>query len=352
MNESKVRLSTKEQVLFFKQFGILLQGGIPLLDSLQTMLHHAKRKKIQLVIRGIIKESEQGRQLFQALRLFPKTFDNSAVNAIEVGEMSGTLSDSLVSAAQELQQNLTAKKKIIGSLIYPAIVIAATIGVVALLVLYVFPKVLPVFASVHMKLPFTTRVLIMSNTAVRNHGWYLAGSAMILGLILSVGATNKRLRKFRDSLFLKTPLIGPIVKNYILANVCRTLGQLLQKNVPLLKAVIITANSTKHSLYKQRLIALSMAVNRGQSIAQFMERESSFFPPLLYQLVSVGEKTSTLSDNFIFLGRLYEQEINDLMANISVILEPLMMVVIGSLVGFVAISIITPIYQITQNIHG
>jgi type II secretory pathway component PulF len=162
---------------------------------------------------------------------------------------------------------------------------------------------------------------------------------------------NKRLKKIRDRALLILPFIGSIVRNYILANFCGTLGKLLQKQVPIVKAVVMTANATRHTIYKQRVIALSVAVHRGQSLTQFLETEPVLFPPVLRQLVAVGEKTGTLGDNLIFLSHLYEQEISDVLTSLSIILEPAMMITLGGIVGFVAISIITPIYQITQNLH-
>jgi len=194
--------------------------------------------------------------------------------------------------------------------------------------------------------------LVQSNILIKNHLWYVVSgiALMILGIWSSLAL--KKLKKPRDRLLLALPFIGTIVKNYILAHFCRTLGQLLQNQVPIIKAVVITADTTKNVIYKQRIIALSMALNRGYSMAKFLENEEALFPPKLRQLVLVGEKSGTLSDNLIFLGRLYEEEIQDSLNKIGIIVEPAMMIAIGGLVGFVAVSIITPIYQITQNLHG
>ncbi len=348
---SKISLSTKEQILFFKQFGLLLQGGVSLPETLQILRYYLKGKRTSLLVQRLTLEIEQGRRLSQALASL-KTFNATAISLIEIGETTGTLAQSLAGASGELEQRYVVKKKITAALIYPTMVIVATGGVIGLLIFYVFPKILPVFDSVHQRLPFTTRLLIAANTAIRHRGWYIGIAAIIMASILWIVLHSKRLKKSRDYLLLALPFIGRITKNYILIRFCGTLGKLLQRQVPLIKAVVITANTIDHTIYKQRIIALSMAVNRGHSLAQFMETEPDLFPNVLRQLVAVGEKTGTLGENLIFLCQLYEQEINDIMARFSIVLEPLMMIIIGSLVGFVAISIITPIYQITQNIHA
>ncbi len=352
MNDRRVVLNIKEQILLFKQLGLLMQGGISITSSLQTIQDSTKKKKLTYVIQYLLLETEKGRSLSQALSQLPKTFHSTAANIIEIGELSGTLAQSLVTTADELHQNYTIRKKVTAALIYPAIIVITTGGIIGLLIFFVFPKVLPIFASVNAKLPLTTRILVQSNILIKNHLPYVASGIVLLVLTLWLSLTLKKLKKLRDRLLLGLPFAGTIVKHYILAHFCRTLGQLMQKQVPIIKAVVLTANTTKHIIYKQRMIALSMALNRGYSMSKFLENETALFPPKLQQLVLVGEKTGTLSDNLIFLGRLYEEEIHDSMNKIAVMLEPVMMIVIGGLVGFVAVSIITPIYQITQNLHG
>jgi len=352
MNRHRATLHLKEQILLFKQLGLLMQGGISITGSLQTIRDSTKKRKLRYITQHLIQEIEKGRPLSTALLQLPKTFHLTAANLIEIGELSGTLAHSLIVTADELHQNHVVRKKVIAALIYPAIIVVATGGVIGLLIFFVFPKVLPIFASVNAKLPLTTRLLVQSNILIKNHLWYVVSgiALMILGIWSSLAL--KKLKKPRDRLLLALPFIGTIVKNYILAHFCRTLGQLLQNQVPIIKAVVITADTTKNVIYKQRIIALSMALNRGYSMAKFLENEEALFPPKLRQLVLVGEKSGTLSDNLIFLGRLYEEEIQDSLNKIGIIVEPAMMIAIGGLVGFVAVSIITPIYQITQNLHG
>jgi type IV pilus assembly protein PilC len=348
---SQKQLSAKEQIMFFRQFGLFLQGGLPLLDSLRTMNPYLKNKKAKKLVDKLTIEVEKGQLLSQALLLFPKIFDVLVVSLVEVGEASGTLSSSLLAAAEELQQRQNAKKKVIASLLYPAIILIATGSVLGLLMFYVFPKILPIFSSLHARVPLATRLLIYLEHSTKQLGWLLLIPLGVISFILWLFFAHKRLKKLRDRCLLATPFIGQIAKNYFLAHFCRTLGQLLQKQVPVIRAVVVTANSTSNICYKQRIIALSVAVNRGQSLTQFLNQEA-LFPPVLKQLVSVGEKTGTLSENLTFLADLYSQEVTDALSRLSIVLEPAMMLVIGGIVGFVAISIITPIYQITQNLHA
>lgn len=352
MNNKRIKFSIKEQVIFLKQLGLLLQGGVDLIDGLRTIQNYTRAKAKSIVVNKLITEVEQGRQLSQALSLFPAAFNIAVIQNVKVAETSGTLTDSLLAAAVELQNSHAVRKKVIGGLIYPAIVVTATIIVTGLLLLYVFPKVLPVFAGLQITLPLTTRLLVTTYTALREH--------IVLVFIVNLGLTllalfslrYKRLKKLRDQILLTLPLVGNLMQSYILANFCRTLGQLLKQHVPVVKAVAITATVTRHKVYKHKIIALSLALNHGQSLTQFFQQEPKLFPPLLQQLISVGEKTGTLGDNLLFLSDIYRQDITDLLSNITSLLEPTMMIALGGLVGFVAISIITPIYEVTQNLHG
>jgi len=348
MGQAKIPI--KEQIIMFRQLGTLLQGGFSLPESLRTLSHQFKRKRTKLVIQGLINEVEKGQTFSRALLLFPSTFEVLIVSLVEVGEVTGGLVINLIAASTELQQQRTVKKKILTALIYPGIVVSATLGVVGLLIFYVFPKITPIFNSLNATAPLTTRLLVKFNVFLHQKWPILILTLATLGLAILFAGTSKKLKKMRHKLLLELPLIGRLSRHYFLSHFSRTLGQMLDKQVPIVRAVVITANSTSNLIYRQRVIALSMALNKGQSMTQFLTQEK-LFSPICKQLIAAGEKTGTLAENLHFLADLYEQEINDSLTRLSVILEPIMMIVIGGVVGFVAISIITPIYQITQSIH-
>lgn len=352
MNKPKIRWSTNEQIMFFKQLGQLLAGGVAITDSLRSIKNHTNNKRRLILISTILQNTEQGSTLAKSLSLFPYTFNNLTVESIKIAEMTGTLSSTLLGLAVELKQVQTAKKKIVNALIYPIVVLVTSAGVITLLMLYVFPKILPIFASLNAELPFTTRALIVFNSTLRSHGWYVLSVTAILIIIIVFILNHRGFKKVRDKTLLTLPFVGRLLRNYILARFCRSLAHLLHRQVPIMKATAITAAATQHTVYKHQMIALTLALNHGQSLTQFFEKQPKLFPPLLQQLIGVGEKTGTLQENLLFISQLYEEETSEMISNFTTWLEPVMMILLGGIVGFIAISIITPIYQVTQNIHG
>jgi type II secretory pathway component PulF len=295
---------------------------------------------------------EKGRPLYQACSKFPKAFSNLAVNFIRIGENSGSLSESLLQIAEEQRQRQLLKRKIITALIYPALIVSCTLIIIFALSLYVFPKVIPIFRSVNFEPPWTTQLLLSFSSLVINN---LLVAVIALGLFMIailVFTVSSRFKRIRHQLLIILPIIGSVAKNYALINMCRTMGKLLNHHVPLLKTIIITTNTSSNYIYQQQLTALSQYVNQGKSFATSLKSFPKLFPPFLIQLAEVGEKTGALGDNLVFIAELLEEEMNDASKYLSVLLEPILMISVGGIVGFIAISIISPIYQVTQTLHG
>ena len=345
------RLSVKDQTLFAKRLSFLVKAGVPILDSLELLKKQTKSKAKVRMYERVISDVANGQFLSTSLGRFQGAFGDFALNIIKVGETSGVLSENLSYLAEELKKKHALKRKVVGALVYPIIITLSTFGMTSFLISYIFPKILPVFKSLHVGLPWSTRFLIFLSDLIRSQG--LSIFFLLIALtISSIVAWRKisSLHRLGDRVLLRVPISGAIARDYNLANICRTLGLLLKSGTRVVEAVVITSATTANLLYRQELQRVAEGVVKGQKISKHLEARSDLFPEMMTQLVAVGETTGNLSDTLLYLSAMYESELDEATKNLSSAIEPVLMILMGLIVGFVAISIITPIYQITQNL--
>lgn len=348
---SDTKLSTKKQTFFAKRLSFLIKSEVAMVESISLIRDQTKSKSEINIFNKIIADVKNGKSLAASLERCDGSFGNFAINIIKAGESSGTLTENLNYLADELKKKEQLRKKIMGALLYPIIITVATFGITGFLVGYIFPKITPVFASLKVKLPLSTRMIIGLTDIFRNYGIYI-----ILGIIVIIIASviiikkNQKIRFFIDGLILRIPLSGPIAKNYNLTNTCRTLGILLKSGISVTEALTITSNTTENLQYKKAFYDVSRGVSKGKPISELISIYPNLFPPMLGHMIAVGEKSGNLSNTLIYLSEFYENEFDDQTKNLSSSIEPVLMVIMGVMVGFVAISVITPIYEITTNI--
>ena len=347
------KFTLKEQTFFMKRLAFLINAGVPLVESLYILGGQMRAKGHVSILQKIIHDTSNGQTLSYSLSKFPNIFNEFSVQIIKVGESSGTLSQNLEYLADELKKRQALRSKVIGAFIYPALITSATFGITIFLTVYLFPKIMPVFISLHVQLPITTRTMIaLSNLVV---GWGILIAIIIIAGISIFTFTLKRNIRFRaqfDSTILRVPLFGRMMCFYNVSNTCRTLGLLLKSGVSLSEALLVTADTTSNLAYKREFVLLSDVVNRGENISSHLMRQRALFPDIMGHMVAVGERSGTLSETLVYLSSVYDAEVDDFTKNISTIIEPVLMIGMGVMVGFIAVSIITPIYGITQNLHG
>lgn len=344
------KFSLKEQTLFAKRLSYLMRAGVPILDSLNLLKEQLKSKSARNMFGKIVADVANGQFLSSAMEKFRDSFSEFAINIIKVGETSGILSENLEYLAEELKKKQILKKKIVSALFYPIFIVVATLGMSGVLTVFVFPKVLPIFASVGAGLPVTTQILIAVSKFLIAYGvWVLlllVAGVVGFGLLMRVPSFRFAVEK----IIFRLPLAGKISQSYQLSNLCRTLGLLLKGESKLEHALLTTASTTGNLVYERELKMISAFVSRGGKISTYMDSRRRYFPDMISHMVAVGETTGNLSDTFIYLAEMYEQDLDDLTKNLSGLLEPVLMIFMGVLVGFVAVSIITPIYSVTQKL--
>ena len=347
------KLSITDQAFFAKRLSFLINAGVSLLEGLHMIREQTISKSYARVLDTVITDVSGGRSLSQSLSKFKNAFGDFAVSIISVGEQTGALSENLAYLAEELKKRQILRKKIVSALVYPIFITLATIGITSLLIVFIFPKIMPIFMSLNVALPLTTRILIFVSNFLANYGlWLLLGSVLtVIGLRILFKKSEK-FHFFYDKLSLKIPVIGPMIQNYNLANVSRTLSLLLNGGMTLGEALPITARSTANFVYRYELDKLAEVEDRGDKISSHMKNYRKLFPDMLSQIISVGERSGNLSETLTYLSDMYESEVEESTKNLSSLIEPVLMVIMGVMVGFVAISIITPIYSITQGLQN
>ncbi len=351
--KSFFKMSIKDQTFFIKRLSFLTKAGIPILESLTIIREQTNNKNYVKILDVIITDVSNGQYLSKSLEKFQNIFGDFSINIISFGESSGILSENLSYLAEELKKKDTLRKKVIGAFIYPAVITLVTILITGFLMIYLFPKIMPVFGSLHISLPFSTKVVIFFSNFFIHHGvvFIFIVLVLIFGFIFLIKKTLKW-RFYFDKFILYIPIIGNMIKNYNLANFTRTMGLLLKSGIHINEALSITSKISSNVIYKLEFTKLIETVNTGAPISAQMSKNKKLFPDILTQIIAVGERSGNLSNSFLYLAELYENEVEEFTKNLSSLIEPALMIVMGILVGFIAVSIITPIYSITQNIHS
>jgi len=345
------RFSTKEQMLFVKRLAFLLQAEVPIVESLHVLRAQTTSKGKAKILDRIVQDVSSGQFLSTSLEKQGRAFNTFVVHLVRVGEHSGTLGSSLFYLAEELKKKQALKTKVIGALLYPACIAAGTVVVTVLLIVYIFPKILPIFVGLHITLPLSTRVLVEISHVMSVYGfWLLCG---IVGIGVCFFFAQQKSEKFRwyvATSVLYIPLVRTLLQSYNVSNFCRILSVLLKSGMQLSEALVVTASVTKNGIYKRMCVDVSRSVLEGESVSQGLLRYSHIFPDIARNLVAIGERTGTLAVSLSYVCDMYEQEVDEQTKQFASAVEPVVMVIMGLVVGFVAVAIITPMYEITSRL--
>ncbi len=345
-----LRFGNKEQVMFSKRLAMILRSGVPVVDALSMLNDAHNSRSAAFIFARIIEDVSRGEKLSSSLSTFGSTFGAFTVHIVQVGEVSGTLHQNLEYLSEELKKKEILKKRVIGALIYPAVIVCATVGISMVLTMYIFPKIIPIFQSFKHTIPLTTRILIAASGFLIRYGWFLLIGLIAFSITFFFLLRNDRIHRILEQFVFRTPIFGKLSCYYNLANITRMTSILLKGDMRFVHALEIVAGSTSNMLYGDELKKAAAHVMRGRTLSTYLRASPKLFPPLCTQMISAGEGTGNLPESLMYLSEMYEEELNDLIRNLTTLLEPILMVVMGVIVGFIAISIITPIYGITQNL--
>ena len=320
--------------------------------SRYTLSVTKQNQKGKLIFDAIIEDVSCGQYLSTGLGKFKNHFGDFTINLIRIGELSGILSENLMYLADELSKKHALQRKVRSALIYPIFITITTLGVTGLLTVFIFPKIMPVFVSLNITLPLSTRILLGISTFLQSYGFHL-----IIGIIIGTGLfiyTRTKwywLHKTTDRMLLSLPIAGEITRAYNVSNFCRTLGILLYSGVQVTEALQIVASITKNLVYREAYELIAQEVTKGDTISKHIPLGTIVFPDLLSHMIAIGEKSGSLTETLGYLSDLYETEVDEQTKNLSNTIEPVLLVTMGLIVGLIAVSVITPIYDITKNLQ-
>ena len=344
-----VRLPLKERILFVNHLAISVKSGMSLVQGLNMIKNQTRSRSFKRVLDVIIADVESGVFLSASLEKFKRTFGNLFINVVRVGEASGTLSENLKYLSVEMKKSYEIRKKIRGAMVYPTIVFVVAILISVGLVVFVVPKFVTIFAQQKAALPTPTLILIAISNFFRDD-WMIAIGCIILiiglfKLIIKVRITHYYLHK----VLLSLPILGTIMVKFNMANITRILALLLNSGVKIVEAIKITADTNDNLVYKKALEDGADYSMRGEYLSKYFGVRKELFPLIVTNMIAIGENTGNLVENLQYLSGFYEEEVDDFAKNLSSTIEPFMLVILGGIVAFIALSIILPIYQLTRT---
>lgn len=344
------RVKDDELVMVTRNLGAMLVAGLPLSRALQVIQRQTKNPKLKGVMADIVERLNRGSQLYEALAQYPKIFDELYIAMIQAGEESGGLAEALDTLSVQMERSSSLRKKIKGAMIYPAIIITILVIIGILMMVYVMPSITETFSSLDVELPTATKVMMAVSEFMTNNL-----VLTLVGLVGTVVGTIAALRTvpgrwFSSWVVPRLPIIGTMAKETNAARTARTLSSLLSSGVDVMRALEITQQVVQNYYYKDIIAEAAVRVEKGTPLSEvFVERED-LYPVLVGEMILVGEETGNIAQMLKDLAIFYENEVEQKTKDLSTIIEPLLMVVIGGVVGFFALAMIAPIYSIGDSI--
>ena len=343
-------VSLTEKLMFARNLQVMVEAGIPLPKSLEVLAEQAGNKRFKTVLLEVQEMVVKGKTFSEALEEYPKIFSDLFVNMVRVGEESGTLGKVIEQVMVQLDREHDVKSKVLGAMLYPAVIITAMMGIGTLMLLVVVPQLAQVFDELGVELPLTTRVVIGFGTLMAEQ-WYILFPAIFLsvGILFRLWKT-KAGKRIVDTIVLKMPIFSTIVRKSNAALMTRTLSSLISSGVPIVRSLEITAHVVGNVHFQDSLTACSKEVGKGAKLSEALGKYKDIYPIMVIQMIAVGEETGETGKILAKLAEFFEGEVADVTKNLTSILEPVLMLIIGAVVGFFAISMIQPMYSMLGSI--
>lgn len=339
------RVKAKDIVIFSRQLASLMEARVPLLESLKALIKQTSNRALKEKILQITEDVEGGANLSKAFAKHPKVFSPFYINMVKTGEVSGNLEKSLTYLADYLEKEFHLIGQIKGAFIYPAFILIVFIAAGIMVMTMVIPQLTSVLEEVGQELPLSTKILIAVSNFLRGYWWLLiAVIAGVVVLFFRFKKSKKGLR-FIDKSLLKLPVFGKLLKLTCLARFADNLSTLIKGGVPITRALKITADVVGNTVYKELLYEVANKVKGGAGIASVLEK-SRAIPPMVSQMVSVGERTGQLDNILKTIAKFYSQEVERIVANLSRLIEPFLILILGGAVAILVASVLLPIYNL------
>jgi type IV pilus assembly protein PilC len=338
-------VAARDIVVFTRQFATMIDAGLPIVQCLHILSQQTDSKPFRKVIAGIKDDVESGTTLAEAIRKQGKVFSDLYISMVQAGEVGGILDTILVRLANYLEKASKLKSKIKGAMIYPSTIVIAAVAVTAVLLIWVIPVFADVFSSFGKALPTPTQFVINLSHFTIDHVYYLLAVPVIAVFGLRYAYKTDKGQVAIDRFLLRIPVFGPLIRKAAVARFTRTLGTLVSSGVPILDALLITARTAGNKVIEQAIMVARQSISNGRTISDPLI-ESKVFPPMVCQMISVGETTGALDSMLQKIADFYEDEVDNMVANLMSLLEPAVILFLGVVIGGLVISMYLPIFQL------
>lgn len=341
------RVSPKDTVLFSRQLATLIDASVPIVQALQILQYQVSSPALRTIINEITQKVESGDSLSSALAQYPKVFSALYINLVRASELSGTLNEALNYLANQVEKDYDLRSKVVGAMTYPAFIIGALVIVGFLMFVYVLPPLVSILKESAVELPITTKILIGTTNVVQKFWW-------IILLIMAGGAAALRYysqtttgRYSLDYLRLKVPVIGNLFQKVYMARFARNLSTLVAGGIPIVRSLESVADILGNQVYHDVVMDAAQEVRNGKSVAMVLADRPEF-PPIVSQMIQIGETTGKLKDILDKLAGFYEKEVNNAINTLTTLLEPMIMILLGLAVAVMVAGILLPIYNLAS----
>ena len=340
----KQRITEKDIVVFTRTFSTLVDAGLPLVQCLKILGEQAENRTFGEIILSIKQDIETGENLSNSLRKHPKVFNSLYCNLFKAGEAAGILDTIARRLAAHIEKAASLKKKVKSAMVYPACIVSVAVAVISFLMIFVIPAFTTMFNSGGAELPGPTAIVMAVSDMFRTKWHYMAGTAYAIYLIFSRLYATERGRAVIDSYVLKLPVAGPLIRKVSIAKFSRTLGTLLASGVTLLEGLEICARTAGNKTVETAVLNAMEAIKGGDTIAAPLAR-GKVFPPMVIQMIDVGENSGSLDSMLAKIADFYDEEVDTAVTGLTALLEPALMVFLGLVVGFIVVAMYLPIFQ-------
>ena len=347
------RVKAKELTLFTRQLATLVDAGLPLLRGLRVLHRQTNNSTLKNALQSMGESVESGSTFSEALSLHPRIFDNLYVNMVRAGEAGGVLELVLTRLAEFMEKSEKIKNKVKSAMTYPIVVLVAAVGITGFLLMTVIPKFEEIFLDLleGKSLPAITRFVIAASNLLKNYFLVVAGVVAAIVILIRIWAATKGGRLVMDHVKTRLPVFGTLIRRTAIARFTRTLGTLMASGVPVLQALTIVRDTSGNAVYAAALQRVHDSVKEGETMAAPMEQTKAF-PPMVISMVEVGEETGALPDMLTRIADTYEDEVDNAVAALTSILEPIMIIFLAVIVGTIVIAMFLPLVSIITTLGG
>jgi type II secretory pathway component PulF len=343
-------VSTVDIVTMTQNLAVMIKAGVTVPEALDTLVEQFGGR-VKSILRRVNEDVQSGELLGSAMEKEVGVFGPIFVSSVKIGESTGTLSENLTHLSEQMEKDLEVRRNVQGAMLYPGIIISATLILGLAMATFVLPQMAGIFSSLDVELPLTTRVVMWLADKFQKNGYILSPAILILALAFVVLVRQRFMDPIVHRVVLKIPVINSFVHDINRARFTRMLSTMLQSGVPIQEALEIGGNVLPNYVYRMSVRDMRNKIESGESFADIISSYPKLYPKMVQRMIAIGESSGSIGETLAYLSRFYEQKVAIKAKSLSTVIEPLLLILIGLCVGFVALAIFTPIYSVTEGLN-